>query len=197
MMHQVPSQKHRFGDVFMRLFTWTSSSMSPLFFKHCHSHPVLLCSLLLLALSAGAVYADEKKVIGWIERVSVTTERLTMEAKVDTGADFSSVHAEAIRYFLRDGVRWVEFTLRDQDGNARTLERPLERMARVKKKTTGFQERPVVVLQICIGDARHTAQVNLAQRGQFKYPLLLGRGFLRSRFLVDPSEQYLLEPSCP
>ena len=65
-----------------------------------------------------------------------------------------------------------------------------------KKKTGGFQERPVVVLQICIGDVQHQAQVNLAQRAHFKYPVLLGRNFLRSRFLVDPGEKYMLEPLC-
>lgn len=154
---------------------------------------LVLPALLMLS---GIAFADDKKVIGWIERVSLTTEGLMMEAKVDTGADFSSVHAENIRYFTRGTTRWVEFTLRDRDNNAHTLQRPLERMARIKKKTMGFQERPVVVLQICIGDAQHPAQVNLAGRAHFKYPLLLGRSFLRSRFLVDPGMQYLIEPRC-
>ena len=170
--------------------------MSRLFLKHLQSRPALVCGLLYLALSAVSAHADERKTIGWIERVSVTTEALTMEAKIDTGADFSSVHADALRYFDRDGNRWVEFILRDQDKNPRTLQRPLVRMARIKKKTEGYQERPVVMLQICIGDATHLAQVNLAQRGHFRYPLLLGRNFLRSRFLVDPGEEYLLEPRC-
>jgi len=170
--------------------------MSRPIFKRCQSkHPVIQ-ALLIFALSTGAVHAADKKLIGWIERVSVTTEDLTMEAKVDTGADFSSVHAEAIRYFVRDDAPWVEFTLRDRDNKARTLQRPLARMARIKKKTGGFQERPVVVLQICIGDGQHQAQVNLAQRAHFKYPVLLGRNFLRSRFLVDPGEKYMLEPLC-
>ena len=170
--------------------------MSRLFLKHLRTRPTLICGLLYLAMSAVSTHADERKTIGWIERVSVTTEGLTMEAKIDTGADFSSVHAEALRYFDRDGSRWVEFILRDQDKNPRTLQRPLARMARIKKKTKGYQERPVVMLQICIGDVKQLAQVNLAQRGHFKYPLLLGRNFLRSRFLVDPGEEYLTDPVC-
>lgn len=156
----------------------------------------VFAGLLIVTLLAGGAYAADKEVIGWIERVAITTEQLMMEAKVDTGADFSSVHADAISYFERDGMQWVEFTLRDRDGNARTLQRPLERMARIKKKTQGFQERPVVMLQICVGGVQYPAQVNLAQRGHFQYPLLLGRGFLQSRFLVDPGTKYLLEPTC-
>ena len=152
--------------------------------------------LLVLALGAGAVRADDRKIVGWIERVALTTEGLAMDAKVDTGADFSSVHADAITYFMRDSTRWVEFTLSDRNAKTLRLSRPLKRIARIKKKTQGYQERPVVVLEICIGDARHPAEVNLAQRGHFKYPLLLGRNFLESRFLVDPGAKYLLEPDC-
>jgi len=170
--------------------------MNRLFRRHLRSLPTLVCSFLYLAFSVVSAHADEKKTIGWIERVSITTEGLTMDAKIDTGADFSSVHAEALRYFDRHGSRWVEFILHDEDNNRRTIQRPLVRMAKIKKKTEGYQQRPVVMLQICIGDATHLAQVNLAQRGHFKYPLLLGRNFLRSRFLVDPGEEYMLDPLC-
>lgn len=157
----------------------------------------ILAMLLIVNTLSATTAAAEKKIIGWIERVSLAAEGLILEAKIDTGADFSSVHAEEIRYFTRDGRRWVEFALRDRNNASHILQRRLERMARIKKKTEGFQERPVVTLQVCVGDTRHPAQVNLAQRGHFKYPLLLGRSFLDSHFLVDPSTMYLQEPACP
>jgi hypothetical protein len=162
----------------------------------CRSAPTVFYSLLLFTAGSVVAQADDKRVIGWIERVSITTKGLNMDAKVDTGADFSSVHADRIRYFMRDSVRWVEFTLRDIENREHTLQRPLKRTAKIKKKTRGHQERPVVVLQICIGDARYPAQVNLAQRAHFKYPLLLGRGFLKTRFIVDPGAKYLHQPMC-
>ena len=170
--------------------------MSRNLFDCCKAARGIFISLLLLSTGIGYTKADDKKTIGWIESVSITTKDLRMDAKVDTGADFSSVHADEITYFMRDSVRWIEFTLRDRDNNRQTLQRPLERVARIKKKTEGYQERPVVVLQICIGDARYPAQVNLAQRAHFKYPLLLGRNFLKSRFIVDPGATYLLKPTC-
>jgi len=153
--------------------------------------------LLLLATTAGGVYAEDRITIGWIERAAITTEGVILEAKVDTGADFSSVHAEDIRYFMRDGAPWVEFTLHDQSSGKYVLRRPLERTAKIKKKTSGFQKRPVVMLQLCIGDSERRVQVNLAQRSHFKYPLLLGRNFLSKHYLVDASVKYLLNPSCP
>ena len=164
---------------------------------HYRADTGVISVVFILVILSGSAWADEKKIIGWIEWVAITTEGLTMAAKVDTGADFSSVHAEKVRYFTRGGNQWVEFVLRDRANKPHTLQRPLERVARIKNKTPGYQERPVVILQICVGDAQHPAQVNLAQRDHFKYPLLLGRSFLKSRFLVDASTSYLQEPVCP
>lgn len=153
---------------------------------------VILCA----AVFAHAAGADEKQVIGWIERVLVSAERLAMDAKVDTGADNTSVHAEQIQYFERDGRRWVAFTLRGEGGVEHRLQRPLERIAMIKKKTSGFQERPVVSLQLCVGTEERTVSVNLAQRAHFRYPLLLGRSFLEGRYLVDSGQKFLLAPAC-
>jgi hypothetical protein len=155
-----------------------------------------LCGLLLFTAATTVAGAGEGKIIGWIEQVSVTSDALLLEAKVDTGADYSSVHAEDIRQFTRDGSQWVEFTLLDQSGGRHVLQRPLERITRIKKKTSGFQERPVVLLEICVGDVKRMAQVNLAERGHFKYPVLLGRSFLSTGYLVDSSAQHLLPPAC-
>jgi hypothetical protein len=40
------------------------------------------------------------------------------------------------------------------------------------------------------------AKVNLAERAHFKYPVLLGRSFLSTGYLVDSSAQHLLPPTC-
>jgi len=56
----------------------------------------LLLILLLLAAKTGNVGAGEEQVIDRIERIAITTEGIMMEAKVDTGADYSSVHADDI-----------------------------------------------------------------------------------------------------
>jgi hypothetical protein len=164
--------------------------------RTCRVQTPGLLLVLLLAANVGNVRAAEKQVIGWIERIAITSEGIIMEAKVDTGADYSSVHADDVRYFGREGVCWVEFVLRDRDGKQHVMQRPLIRMSRIKKKTTGFQERPVVEIEICVGERRQLAQVNLAQRGHFRYPLLLGRNFLGTHYLVDPASEYLVPLLC-
>ena len=149
----------------------------------------------LVALGTGAD-AVEKPTIGWVERVAIAAAGGVMEAKVDTGADHSSVAAAHIRHFERQGTPWVEFRLRDEKGRSTTLERPLARWARIKKKTGGVQQRPVVMLDLCVGGTRRLTEVNLADRVGFKYPFLLGRDFLQGHFLVDAGVEYSRAPTC-
>ena len=53
------------------------------------------------------------------------------------------------------------------------------RTCSIKKQGGGFQERPVVRLTIQLGDFCQVTEVNLANRQNFLYPLLLGRQFLK------------------
>lgn len=152
--------------------------------------------LVLACVLAGAAPSNQKETIGWIELVGLTADGFTMEAKVDTGADYSSVHAVKPRYFELNGVRWVEFILHDREGGQHRLRRPVERVARIKKKNGGTLERPVVMLQVCVGNSRRMVQVSLADRENFRYPMLLGRDFLKYHFLVDPSQTFLSNPAC-
>jgi len=54
-----------------------------------------------------------RQVYGWKEWIIVGTKAEPMRAKLDSGARTSSLHAEEIEEFERDGRRWVRFTLRD------------------------------------------------------------------------------------
>lgn len=138
-----------------------------------------------------------KSVIGWIEPVSVNGE-MYLEAKIDTGADHSSLHAEQVEEFLRDNQLWVRFRLQDQAGKLHILERPVVRHARIKRKDINLksQKRPVVEFEICIGKHKKKVDVNLAGRKKYKYKLLIGRSFLRGSFWIDAEKQRLTEPQC-
>ena len=56
---------------------------------------------------------------------------------------------------------------------------------------------PVVELELCIGSKRIRSKVNLTDRSMVKYPLILGRNFLRGNFIVDVKRQRTAPPSCP
>ncbi len=167
------------------------------------SHRWLISVLAVLAISAsrGAPADDKisnKQIYGWVEQAVVSSERIQMKAKLDTGAMTSSLHAVNIHRFKRQGQRMVRFDIEDPENGERvTIERPLARKVRIKESDTGeYSQRPVVDLWLCIGDIGKTVEVNLVDRSHFIYPLLVGRNFMAGAVLVDSDETFTRSPSC-
>lgn len=150
--------------------------------------------LLALATITGA--ASAKEVVGWIEHVKVYPGGVRVAAKVDTGAQTSSLNCRCITPIERDGRKYVSFTVEGVSGKIEQFEKPVVRIARVKQHTGESQQRYVVRLGICLGNDYREREVTLTDRENFKYPILVGRNFLGQTFLVDPSAKYLVEPRC-
>jgi hypothetical protein len=140
----------------------------------------------------------DKQILGWVERVLVSSERVSMKAKLDTGAKTSSLHAANIERFKRDDQRMVRFDIEDpENGNRLTLERPLVRSVRIKEQDTdGSTSRPVVMLSVCIGQTAREVEVNLVDRSRFIYPFLIGRSALAGQVVVDPDDTFTQPPVC-
>ena len=140
---------------------------------------------------------DPKQEVGWIEKVRLTDGgNLLLHAKLDTGADYGSLHATGIEKFRRKNKDWVRFTIEDRRGNKQTLEREITRIAKIKRKLGGPQDRYVVRLVVCLGGTELETEVNLVDRSNFSYPMLVGRSFLQGNVVLDPSKSYTAEPSC-
>lgn len=149
-----------------------------------------------LSLGASSAYAKKTKV-GWIEKVRVFPGQILMHAKVDTGADNSSIHATNITTFKKDGEAWVRFTLTSIDEQSKVLERPIFRTTKITRHGGADEDRLVVHLGICLGSIyKEDMEVNLANRENFEYKMLIGRSFLRGEALVDPSKEFVHEPQC-
>ena len=133
---------------------------------------------------------------GWIEKVRIFPGKLVMKAKLDTGARTSSIHAEEVTRFERDGKPWVRFTVKDEHGKIKELEREIHRIVKIKRHKQKPAERPVVFLGICLGDTYRKTEVNLADRSNYEYDLLIGRVFMDEYFTIDPSSKYLLKSTC-
>ena len=136
-------------------------------------------------------------VIGFIETVRVTSANLDINAKVDSGARTTSADASRIVQFQRDGKPWVRFTLHGDNGQTRRLERPVYRVARIRRAGAETQERFVVMLALCVGTHYRLAEVNLTNRSNLRYRMILGRHYMMERFLIDPAALFLTEPDCP
>lgn len=161
-------------------------------------------AILFVLGGATTGYADAdqamggKTVFGWSESVRLYPGDLRLNAKLDSGAETSSLHAEPIERFTRHGEQWVRFRIVLSDGAvSETLERPLVRMVRIRQIGREALVRPVIELGVCIGRVyRGDVQFSLEDRSGFDYPALLGRRFLADIALIDPARKFMAEPDC-
>lgn len=149
-----------------------------------------------MGMVSAEAMSDERRVIGWIEKVGVTERNFVLHGKMDTGADNSSLHAPQQEGFERAGVPWVRFQLENSEGQTVVIEQPVVKTARIKRHDGGMEQRRVIRLGLCVGHDYKVVDVNLVDRDQFKYPLLVGRSFLQGDFIVDAALSHTLDPAC-
>ena len=158
---------------------------------------ITLLAALLALIPAPAAPAAERQIIGHVEDVRVVAGDVTFKARIDSGAETSSLDVGDVVAFQRDGKPWVRFTAVNDAGRSLTLERPIVRTADVRRSGTATQRRYVVVIGLCLGRVFADAEVNLADRAGMTYRMLIGRRFLADRFLIDVAAADLTTPECP
>ena len=132
-------------------------------------------------------------IVGEVEKVVVHPTGIRYDARIDTGAESSSIHAENIQLIERDGKKYVSFSLRDPETDEMiALERKLERKALIKQKEGESERRYVVKLWLTLGDIKERVDVSLSNRSDFSYPLLVGRNLLTDTAIVDVSRRHTL-----
>lgn len=160
----------------------------------------LLAAALFVAPLAAVAKDDpdeETVVLGYVEEVYVGNIALAMRGKLDTGADSSSVHARDVELYDKNGRdTWVRFKLIGKDGRTVKYDQNVIRFAHIKTKTGGTIRRPVIRLPLCVGGKRGHAEVNLADRGDFEYDILVGREFLADRIVVDAGQTFIASEAC-
>ena len=140
---------------------------------------------------------NSKKIVGIYENIILLPSGIKMPAKLDTGADTSSIHGEKIKIYEKDGKKYVRFLfVWDKNGIEENLkmEKQLQRYVKVKRKSgLTSDRRPVVNLEFCLDGKKYNAEFTVADRDNFNYPLLLGREFLRKYFIIDPDRDYITD----
>jgi hypothetical protein len=159
---------------------------------------ISLVALLVFALpfTALPLPADDKQLVGWLEKVCIYPGNLVIHAKLDTGAKYSSLNASHLTEFTRNGEQWVRFKVTSRYGKTVTFERKVQRVAKIKRHGARPQIRFAIRLGICLGSSYEEAEVNLVDRSDFNYQMLIGRSFLKDKVIIDPSLKYTTKPIC-
>jgi RimK family alpha-L-glutamate ligase len=105
-------------------------------------------------------------------------------AKVDTGADSSSVHCD----YTREDDGKLVFSI---NGIERTVDNFSYKQ--VKSSNGDLQKRYYIMFPMSIGDNEYMMKLTLSNRGSMKNKMLIGRRFLREHhLLVDVSRRFIL-----
>lgn len=160
--------------------------------------------IIILFLATECSMAINQKIIyGYVEKVTLVAKNLTLSAKLDTGAKSASLNAIDIQEVEQLGKTYLKFKVPNKHGQ--TVEFLCEYLGKVKIKVrTGENtnlphfgtaiKRPIVLIEMQIGEQKRTIPVNLTNRKRFNYPLLLGRdAIIAFDGLVDPQQVFMIK----
>lgn len=134
--------------------------------------------------------------VGWREWVALPGLGLNaIKAKLDTGARTSSLHTFFIEPYDENGKKMVRFGVhplqRRKDVELICESEVLDQ--RMVTDTGGNRElRYVISVNLSMGDDQWSIEMNLTNREDLRFRLLLGRTAMKGRLSVDPSRSYVL-----
>lgn len=137
----------------------------------------------------------EIRVIGSVDKLDLPVFGIEdLDCKIDTGADTSSLHCSKVRVVEKDGKEYLKF---------RVLDKKHPQFSKVDHFVSEFKEKTVrssngetetryaVRTKAILFGRTESITFTLTDRGKMKFPVLLGKRFLRNKFLVDVSRNDL------
>ena len=135
-----------------------------------------------------------KIIIGAVELVSIGKRAVGVPAKIDTGADTSSVWASHIR-IGRDGV--LRFRLFGEGSpyySGKIYKRTDFKVAVVRNANGHEQIRYRTHFVITLAGKKIKVLFNLSDRSRNNFPVIIGRRTIKNKFAVDVSRQVVTYP---
>lgn len=134
-----------------------------------------------------------KKTIGRIDKIDFPEfELINIEAKVDTGAYTSAIHAHKIEETSINGENFINFTLLDPEHilyNEKMFRTKNYYKKIIKSSNGTSEERFAIKTTVTLFNKTYQIELTLSERSDMKYPILLGRKFLTKKFIVDTSQK--------
>jgi hypothetical protein len=134
-------------------------------------------------------------VIGWREWVSLSELGITrIKAKIDTGARTSALHAFSLKTMVVRGKDKIRFDIHPLQHNTSTVITCTADVVdkRVVTDSGGHrEERYVIETPITLFGQTWPIEITLTEREDMLFRMLLGRGALRRRFIVNPTRSFI------
>jgi len=138
---------------------------------------------------------SDRPMLGWREWLSLPELGIAaIKTKVDTGARTSALHAFCVEAYEESGRQRVRFAIHPlQKRSDVVIECTADILDRRSVTDSGGHRemRYVIRTPIRLGAHEYPIELTLTDRDTMKFRMLLGRGALQDRFIVDPAHSYL------
>jgi len=132
-----------------------------------------------------------KRIIGAIDRIDLPEFGLeNVPCKIDTGAYTSSIHCSKVYLLEKNDQTFLCFRLYDPKFGitSRKQYRFLDFKEKTVRSSNGMEDlRYSIRTTMIVFGRKYKTEFTLSFREKMRFPILLGRKFLRNRFIVDVS----------
>jgi len=143
----------------------------------------------------------EPMLAGWREWVALPSFGIdSIEAKLDTGAHTSALHAKSVRRYTEGGAPWILLEIQTSKQNRDSMvlvETPIKDTRMVTDSGGHSETRIVVESELQIGMSKWWIEVTITNRDSLRYLMLIGRSAMEGRLWVDPAKKFLVSSPPP
>jgi len=136
---------------------------------------------------------NDKSIVGELEHIQIEEIDIDFIARIDTGAAMTSMHAKNINVVgiekEHDDIRKhlgekVSFTAINEKGEEASYEADIVKIVKIRN-SIGVERRFIVNLTLNWNGEKKMVNVNLRDREELDYKLLIGRNWLIGDYIVD------------
>lgn len=114
--------------------------------------------------------------------------------KIDSGAYTSSIHCHQIEEIIINEIPTIKFLLLDpshENYNRKEFHSTKYKKKSIKSSNGQFENRFIIKTIIVLFNKEYPIELSLTERGEMKFPVLLGRKLLNRKFLIDTAKKNL------
>lgn len=151
-------------------------------------------------MSYAANECNGKYIVGPIETIYVKDLNMDFKARIDTGANTTSINAydlhvidgnnnptDTKKSWHKNLGKMISFKTANAQGQEETHTGKIIKISKIRN-AQGVERRYAVVMDLIWNGKSHAIPVNLRDRKKLEYKLLIGRNWLDGRYLVDVSK---------
>lgn len=142
----------------------------------------------------GEIYSGT--VLGRTENIQLLSGDTLLKAKLDPKLAQTVMDVVILKTFEQNGKEFITYSVTSEKNDTKEFTKAVKFWKNVNSSTGKEKRRPVVTVELCLGNKRIRGDVSLANKVHFLYPIVIGSNMLKNTVIVDASKEYTTEPSC-